>query len=444
MYTVYLTGGIGAGKSTALAVLAGKGAAAVDLDAVGHEALADPAVAARLEAVFGGQVLGPEGSVDRQALAACAFSSPEATAALDAATHPAIIARLLARLDELAAQGTTLAVVEVQVAEAGDPSLADETLTLACPRQVRRARALARGMAPEEFDRRDARQVCDDHRCALADAIIDASGTPDQVKAQLDAWFDTRAANGWRAPGAQATQTPALRPPVQPSGLPSPVVAFVGRHNSGKTTLVEKIISELVARGRDVGSVKHHGHAGFELDVPGKDSWRHRKAGASEVAISAPDQFALIRSLPQELSMAACVGAMQAHDVVVIEGYRYSDLPTVEIMRAANKRDRAAAAAFIEAAQPGEPPLLPPFVPEDDQAAPESTGAAQTSIKTRPNVVGKLPDGQTVAVVTDMPRVARTARSQGMRAFGLADVGPLCDFIEREVMGLAEDGRPPA
>ena len=63
--------------------------------------------------------------------------------------------------------------------------------------------------------------------------------------------------------------------------IPSPAVAIVGRHNSGKTTLVEKLIAELVSRGLDVGSVKHHSHKGFDIDYPGKDSYRHRAAGAS-------------------------------------------------------------------------------------------------------------------------------------------------------------------
>ncbi|MBD9215300.1 MAG: molybdopterin-guanine dinucleotide biosynthesis protein MobB, partial [Senegalimassilia anaerobia] len=58
--------------------------------------------------------------------------------------------------------------------------------------------------------------------------------------------------------------------------FPSPAVSIVGRHNSGKTTLIEKLIAELVGCGLDVGSVKHHSHVGFDIDIPGKDSWRHR------------------------------------------------------------------------------------------------------------------------------------------------------------------------
>ena len=70
--------------------------------------------------------------------------------------------------------------------------------------------------------------------------------------------------------------------------IPSPAIAVVGRHNSGKTTLVVKVIAELAARGLDVGSVKHHTHGDFEIDYPGKDSFRHREAGASETVIASP------------------------------------------------------------------------------------------------------------------------------------------------------------
>ena len=83
--------------------------------------------------------------------------------------------------------------------------------------------------------------------------------------------------------------------------VPSPAVAFVGRHNSGKTTIIVKAIRELVARGWDVGSVKHHSHVGFEIDYPGKDSYRHREAGASETVIACPGQMAHIKTIEDEL-----------------------------------------------------------------------------------------------------------------------------------------------
>ena len=82
--------------------------------------------------------------------------------------------------------------------------------------------------------------------------------------------------------------------------IPSPAIAIVGRHNSGKTTLIERLIAELVARGLDVGSIKHHSHRGFDIDHPGKDSYRHRAAGASETVIAAPGQVARVKTIEGE------------------------------------------------------------------------------------------------------------------------------------------------
>ena len=102
--------------------------------------------------------------------------------------------------------------------------------------------------------------------------------------------------------------------------FPSPAVSIVGRHNSGKTTLIEKLIAELVGRGLDVGSVKHHSHVGFDIDIPGKDSWRHRHAGASETVIAAPGQMARIQTTDGEAECADIVASMPGHDVVIVEG----------------------------------------------------------------------------------------------------------------------------
>lgn len=135
--------------------------------------------------------------------------------------------------------------------------------------------------------------------------------------------------------------------------FPSPAVSIVGRHNSGKTTLIEKLIAELVDRGLDVGSVKHHSHVGFDIDIPGKDSWRHRHAGASETVIAAPGQMARIQTTDGEAECADIVASMPGHDVVIVEGYRKSGLPTIEIMRAGNKADARTAEVFAEGARKG-------------------------------------------------------------------------------------------
>ena len=119
--------------------------------------------------------------------------------------------------------------------------------------------------------------------------------------------------------------------------IPSPAVAVVGRHNSGKTTLIERLIAELVGRGLDVGSIKHHSHRGFDIDSPGKDSYRHRAAGASETVIAAPGQVARIKTVEDEVECSELVRSMPNHDIIVVEGYRKSGLPTIEIMRSGNE-----------------------------------------------------------------------------------------------------------
>ncbi|HWP58602.1 MAG TPA: molybdopterin-guanine dinucleotide biosynthesis protein B [Candidatus Acidoferrales bacterium] len=101
------------------------------------------------------------------------------------------------------------------------------------------------------------------------------------------------------------------------------VVHVVGPKNSGKTTLIEKIIPQLSARGYRVATVKHH-HARdpIELDWQGKDSWRHRKAGAKAVAIVSPCETALFKELDAPPSLADTIANLSGVDLVLVEGFR--------------------------------------------------------------------------------------------------------------------------
>ena len=135
--------------------------------------------------------------------------------------------------------------------------------------------------------------------------------------------------------------------------VPSPAISIVGRHNSGKTTLIERLISELVARGHDVGSVKHHSHSNFDIDHPGKDSYRHRVAGASETVIASPTMMARVKTLDEEVECDDIVRSMPGHDIIVVEGYRKSGLPTIEIMRSGNPADVNVAQALLDGARAG-------------------------------------------------------------------------------------------
>ena len=84
-----------------------------------------------------------------------------------------------------------------------------------------------------------------------------------------------------------AGDAPASAPVAAAPAAPAvPAIAFIGYQNSGKTTLVEKVIAELTRRGLRVGSLKHHGHHGFDIDVPAKDTWRHHQAGSKHMGLS--------------------------------------------------------------------------------------------------------------------------------------------------------------
>ncbi len=207
--------------------------------------------------------------------------------------------------------------------------------------------------------------------------------------------------------------------------IPSPAVAVVGRHNSGKTTLVVKLIGELTARGRDVGSVKHHHRLGFEFDVPGKDSYRHRHAGATETVIAAPDQIARVKTLSAEVECASIVKSMPGHDIVIVEGYRKSGLPTIEVMRAANEADAAVAQAFSQGAADGAP-LGTDFIQKSrgERAFEFELGSVEADLAT------KMPTANTIAVVTDIPSAQQAAVAYGIPHFHPDDVEAIVDFLE--------------
>ena len=202
--------------------------------------------------------------------------------------------------------------------------------------------------------------------------------------------------------------------------VPSPAVAIVGRHNSGKTTLVEKLIAELVSRGLDVGSVKHHSHKGFDIDYPGKDSYRHRAAGASETVIAAPGQMARIKTVEGEMECRDIVRSMPGHDIVLVEGYRKSGLPTIEIMRSGNPADVAVAEAFAKGAKNGA------SLGTDFIQASRGQGAYQADLES------KMPRASTVAIVTDIPQAEEAADIYGIPVFGFDDVAKLGDFLQED------------
>jgi molybdopterin-guanine dinucleotide biosynthesis protein B len=113
-----------------------------------------------------------------------------------------------------------------------------------------------------------------------------------------------------------------------------PIICVVGRSEVGKTTLLEKLIPELKRRGYRVGTVKHHAHAGFEIDQPGKDTWRHARAGSDHVVISAPDKVASIRRVEREPTLDEIAATIEDVDIILTEGYKHTDKPKIEVVRA--------------------------------------------------------------------------------------------------------------
>jgi len=111
-----------------------------------------------------------------------------------------------------------------------------------------------------------------------------------------------------------------------------PIISIVGLSGTGKTNLLERLIPEFTRRGFRVGTVKHHRHR-FEMDQPGKDSWRHKHAGAAVAIISSPYRIGMIKDVdhdhrPEELAPFFC-----GVDIILTEGYKQDHNPKIEVFR---------------------------------------------------------------------------------------------------------------
>ena len=165
------------------------------------------------------------------------------------------------------------------------------------------------------------------------------------------------------------------------------VFGFAGWSGSGKTTLIERVISHLAESGVRVSLIKHAHHA-FDVDQAGKDSHRHRSAGASEVLISSANRWALMHELrgEPELALARAIGQFSACDLVLVEGYKREAIPKLEIWRA----------------EVGKPLLFP----------------------TDPNILGLASDDP-------LPRAVADPGEPNFLRFGLADVRQIAEFAMR-------------
>ncbi len=140
------------------------------------------------------------------------------------------------------------------------------------------------------------------------------------------------------------------------------VIGFAGFSGAGKTTLVEQIVAELRLRGQRVSVIKHAHHS-FDIDHPGKDTYRHREAGAFEVVVASDKRLALIREfeVPQKLSVHHLLSEVfDGVDWVLVEGFKDSDLFKIEVWRAqAQKPCRYEVDPFIVAIATNSAPDLP-------------------------------------------------------------------------------------
>jgi len=157
------------------------------------------------------------------------------------------------------------------------------------------------------------------------------------------------------------------------------MISIVGKSKSGKTTLIEKLIPEIKGRGYRVGTIKHVSHD-VEMDRKGKDSWRHKEAGADTVLIASDNRIALVRD-EQYQSPVDLAKYFPEMDLVIAEGFKNTDQPKIEVLRKECRRE----------------PIC-------------------------------MNDEKLVALVTDMDVDA------GVPRFGLEDIKGLTDFIEKRFL----------
>lgn len=140
-----------------------------------------------------------------------------------------------------------------------------------------------------------------------------------------------------------------------------PVVSIVGKSDSGKTTVMEGLIRELSSRGWRVATVKHHIHD-VDVDVPGKDSWRHAHAGAVTSMISSPTQFAVVRRVSEERTLEELVEAAGDADVLLTEGFKRAGSVRIEVVRRARSDELINTTDDLFAVMTDTPELVPDTV----------------------------------------------------------------------------------
>ena len=154
----------------------------------------------------------------------------------------------------------------------------------------------------------------------------------------------------------------------------TPIISFVANSGTGKTTLLEKLVRDLKAMGFTVGVIKHDAHR-FEIDVPGKDSYRMTAAGADSVAILSEEKMAMVCRTETMMDMDEVIARMPQADILLTEGFRFKEtFPRIEVFRAPKSEtllSKPEHLLAVAANAPGDAYGKPVFDLDDDAAIAE-------------------------------------------------------------------------
>lgn len=193
MLSIFVTGGIGSGKSTLMEFLKEKGAGIVLADKVGHENLHDSEMKAELVKAFGKEILDTNGEIIRSELAARAFATPEDTARMDAITQPRLYEGCLRHVASVG-QTHKVVVLEMAILDGRDDFYkhADIVVAVTTSPEVRVRRLMeSRGFSEEDARNRLASQVPEENRLAIADVVFTNDGTLQEFQDQIQQWWDS-------------------------------------------------------------------------------------------------------------------------------------------------------------------------------------------------------------------------------------------------------------
>jgi molybdopterin-guanine dinucleotide biosynthesis protein len=166
-------------------------------------------------------------------------------------------------------------------------------------------------------------------------------GDPAKLFVNMNTPVDLEAARRALEDGGEGGWRAALQPRIQAfmDTCPLPIVSFIGKKKSGKTTVVLGVIRELRSRGYRVAALKHDTH-GFEVDIPGTDSYRFREMGAEVVGISSPDKYVWVNSCREEPPLGELARQIREPvDLIITEGFKRQDAPKIEVSRRARSTE---------------------------------------------------------------------------------------------------------